>query len=424
MRSNFIENLTIDQIRKEILDFKNDNISQKLDFYYNTKSYSEILGVSRKEINHSNFISWILNSEESHGLGYYPFIKFLEILVIASKQSQSQQNKMMFDSIIAGDILVNKININTEKNIANIGKIDIYIEADIEYSSEKHKLQVIIENKVKSKEHKDQTKKYYDYFQSDSKDDFKNLYVFLTPLSTIELNELAEPECSCKEYIQINYQHLVDYLFEPILIKDISQQTKNIILEYKKSLSQPTQDIKDNEYTKGLIMAIGKEERDLLTKFWDKNQNLILSALYAIGSDPEQDPDVRQKVTSALNSIKNSRDRSLYSIYYNNELIKEKFQKADIGYQTVILLDKKKLINDEIFEYLRNDKTASNKLIANKNDEKKPNKLKYRLSDPPELYYKNEGYYIVRNWGVSNVPSFIEKMQKKFTGLRYDEHKV
>lgn len=417
------ENLTIDKIRKEILEFKNDTISQKLDTYYNAKSYSEILGVSRKEISHSNFISWILNGEESHGLGYYPFIKFLEILVIASHDYQSHKNKTMFDSIISGDILINKMNITTEANISNIGKIDIYIEADVDYSSEKHKLRCVIENKVNSKEHKDQTKKYYDYFQSYTNDSFKNLYVFLTPLSTIKLNELLEPECSCKEYIQINYQHLVDYLFEPILIKDISPKTKNIILEYQQSLSQPTQNIKEDEYTKGLIMAIGKEERDLLTKFWNKNQNLILSALYAIGSDPEQEPEVRDKVNSALNMIKSSKDRSLYSIYYKDELVAKEFKKADIGYQTVMLLKNKELINDEIFEYLRNDKSALTILIANKNDEKL-NKQKYRFSNEPELNFNGEGYYIARNWGVSGVHKFIEKMEKKFSGLKYQEHPV
>jgi hypothetical protein len=43
------------------------------------------------------------------------------------------------------------------------------------------------------------------------------------------LSDLEEPECSCKEYIQTNYQNLVDYLLEPILNMDASDKTKMIL---------------------------------------------------------------------------------------------------------------------------------------------------------------------------------------------------
>ena len=71
------DGLTIDQIRNEIIKFKNDVDSQRLDSYYSTKSYSEILGVSRRELSHSNFIAWLLNDQESHNLSSYPIKKFL-----------------------------------------------------------------------------------------------------------------------------------------------------------------------------------------------------------------------------------------------------------------------------------------------------------------------------------------------------------
>lgn len=43
-------NLTIDQIRNEIIKFKNDVVSQRLEKYYGTKSLGEIFGISRKEL--------------------------------------------------------------------------------------------------------------------------------------------------------------------------------------------------------------------------------------------------------------------------------------------------------------------------------------------------------------------------------------
>ena len=93
------EELSIDNIRNEIIKFKNDVISQKLDKYYSTKSYSEILGVSRRELSHSNFIAWLLNNQESHDLSSYPIKKFLEILVISSQEKHQLEHKKLFDSI-------------------------------------------------------------------------------------------------------------------------------------------------------------------------------------------------------------------------------------------------------------------------------------------------------------------------------------
>ena len=160
------DGLTIDQIRNEIIKFKNDVDSQRLDSYYSTKSYSEILGVSRKELSHSNFIAWLLNDQESHNLSSYPIKKFLEILVISSKEKQSHQHKELFDAIITDDLIINNLSVFTERAIEKVGRIDIYIEANISYSEKQQKLRIIIENKVATKEHSDQTKKYYDYYES------------------------------------------------------------------------------------------------------------------------------------------------------------------------------------------------------------------------------------------------------------------
>ena len=55
------------------------------------------------------------------------------------------------------------------------------------------------------------------------------------------------------------------------------KKTKFIIKEYLQTLSQPTLDKDVEQYKQGLIMALGSDERNLLTKFWNKNQKLILA---------------------------------------------------------------------------------------------------------------------------------------------------
>lgn len=423
-KQNF-ENLSISQIRNEIIKFKNDIVSQKLDKYYSSKSYSEILGVSRRELSHSNFIAWLLNIQESHNLSSYPIKKFLEILVISSRETQQEKHKELFDSIIIDDLKINNSYITTEKSIVGVGRVDIYIEVNISYSNKNQNLRIIIENKVATNEHRDQTTKYYNYYENLQDKSWKNLYVFLTPISGIELSELFEVECSCKEYIQTNYQNLVDYLLEPILNKNISEKTENIVKEYLQALSQPTQNEEDEEHKQGLIMAIGNEERELLTKFWDQNQKLILSALYAISSDPDQEKDVRDNISSALKSISNNqRDTSLLSISYNGIKEIEKIKKSDLGYKTIELLDSKRLIDQDLFTFLRKDKSCSFQLLKLKEEmtETEIKYRKYRHNMEPELFYDDKGYYVARNWGKSNIHKFIKAITKKVPMLSYEIH--
>ena len=161
-----VNELSIDQIRNEIIKFKNDVVSQRLDNHYNTKSYCEILGVSRKELSHSNFIAWLLNNQESHNLSSYPIKKFLEILVISSTKEQSTYHKKLFDAIIIGEISIDELEVITERSITGVGRVDIYIKANVSYSGKRQNLRIIIENKVTTKEHSDQTRKYYNYYES------------------------------------------------------------------------------------------------------------------------------------------------------------------------------------------------------------------------------------------------------------------
>ena len=134
------DDVSIELIRNEIIKFKNDPISQQLDTYYNTKTYSEILGVSRRELSHSSFLAWLFNNVESHNLASYPILKFFEILVISSNSQQAKENKELFDSIITGTVLIDQLDVQTEKSIQGVGRIDIYIEAELSYVNKKEKL--------------------------------------------------------------------------------------------------------------------------------------------------------------------------------------------------------------------------------------------------------------------------------------------
>tara|TARA_R110000868_G_scaffold207657_1_gene456634 strand:- start:1298 stop:2329 length:1032 start_codon:yes stop_codon:yes gene_type:complete len=131
--------------------------------------------------------------------------------------------------------------------------------------------------------------------------------------------------------------------------------------------------------------------------------------------------EVRQKRREERVSRTEKKDRSLFSILYSNELYEQDFKKSDIGYFTVMLLEKQGLINQEIFAVLRDDTSCSFKLLKLKEEMTETEKRysKYRFNKAPELIFDGKGYYVARNWGVNNVVKFIEKMEAKFPNISY-----
>lgn len=220
------DNFTIDQIRDEIIKFKNDPDFQKLENFYYSKSFSEILGVSRREISHSRFLSWLLGNLESHHLGEFPIKKFLDIILKFSNDKLKTKHSDLFNAFVTEDYLIERLFIKPEYAIKNVGRLDIYIELSLLIAGKTKNIQLIIENKVESRENNDQTNSYFNFFNPAEAEDNVVIYVYLTPISTLELIELTEPESNCKEFIHINYQSIVDYLIEPALNQNISGRTK------------------------------------------------------------------------------------------------------------------------------------------------------------------------------------------------------
>lgn len=416
------DNFTIDQIRDEIIKFKNDPDFQKLENFYYSKSFSEILGVSRREISHSGFLAWLLGNLESHNLGEFPIKKFLDIILKFSNDKLKTKHSDLFNSFVTEDYLIERLFIKSEYAIKNVGRLDIYIELTLLIAGKTKNIKLVIENKVESRENNDQTNSYFNFFNPTENDDNIVIYVYLTPISTLELIELTEPECNCKAFIQINYQSIVDYLIEPALNQNISTRTQNILTEYLKSLSQPSIDEEADGHKQELIMALGNEERKLLSSFWEKNQKLILASLYAISSDPEQEKDTRDSIREALDSLSSDKDRSTYNIKYNGAVFKRNFKKSDIGLQTINLLNAKGLIDHNILNYLKEDKSCSFLLLKKKEDftETEIKYRKYKTNDAPELIFNGEEFYVARNWGIGNIHKLINKFTDKFPGLEYE----
>ena len=396
------EELDVEDIKRLIRAFNDDADVQKLKSLYSTKSFPEIMGVSRGEISHSSFIAWMLNTDESHGLGNFTLKKLLEILVYYGEKKISKQNKGLVNSIILSDFQLNDVLVTTEKSIPKAGRLDIYIEAKVFIPSDgkEQRLFIVLENKVNAKEGKGQTEKYYDYFEGVRKGDDIYLYVYLTPLSSLALSELKEPECSCKEFIQINYQSIADFIIKKALKRELTDRTRFILSEYSLSLSQPS--IEEDTNKKEILMALGEEEKDLLNKFWNKNQNLIKAALYAISSDADQEEDARKSA-----EILNAKDFSKY--VFNGEVYgKGRLVLAVI--QHYVALNPMITYRELVRKFPQNLQGSKGTLAVKSEAKERRNFLK-----PEELITLGDDSVIAvsNQWGSGNIPRFLEHVRNE-----------
>lgn len=396
-----MEEYTIDKIRDEIIKFKNDPDSQKLESFYYSKSFSEILRVSRREISHSSFIGWLLNKAESHNLGDFPIRKFIDIILKFS-DDKLKSNTSIYNSFVTEDYDIERVNVEREKAIKKVGRLDIYVELTLLISDKKQNVKLIIENKVESKENNDQTNSYYNYYNSISRENEIVIYIYLTPISTLELIELEEPECNCKEFIQINYQSIVDYLIEPALAQNISDQTRNILKEYLKSLSQPSIDEEIDGHKQELIMALGTEERKLLSSFWNKNEKLILAALYAISSDPEQEEDTRNNVKEALTSLSSGKDYTKY-IFNGNKYGKNRLVLAVIK----DYVNNNPTITYEDLQVVFPNSLQGIETFTTETEAKQKKDRRNFIKKNELITLSNATIAVSTQWGIGNIEPFI-----------------
>ena len=124
----------------------------------------EALGAIKVELRHSEFLAFLMNPNQNHGLGDF-FIKRLLQKAVAGKKTDS----LPFTAI--------------DLDIWNLEDIEIrreWHQIDILVLSETRQLAIIIENKIGTKEHSNQLQRYYKSVEQQFHD-WKILGIYLTP---------------------------------------------------------------------------------------------------------------------------------------------------------------------------------------------------------------------------------------------------
>ncbi|MBQ2438786.1 MAG: PD-(D/E)XK nuclease family protein [Paludibacteraceae bacterium] len=403
--------------KKEIIDdiiaFNNDVDVQRLKEIYYSQTLPEIFAVSRRELTHSSFLAWLFATSSNHGLGTAPLVQLLELYVLKSRE---QKKKWITDkvsnAIITRDFHISECTSVTEEAVVTAnarGRADIVLTCEINLPNlSLNKLKIVIENKVYSDEHGNQTQTYFDYYESKKEKQEKVLYIYLTPPTSIA-------DADCPEFIHITYQDLLEHVFEPIRRRiDISQRTQFILNEYISSLSIPADVMEDKNVThiQTSILAIGMEEKELLQAFWDKNNRLIIAALTAISSDDDNEAiDDAKKLLQNLSQ----RDFSKYMVNGNGPYCKNRTVEAAVK----LYLEKN---NDTTIDELKNifpdNLRRTFGVIRSCHDEIK-DKTRYFEAEHPET---KEKFFICNQWG-RYTNDFVDYVNAANLGIRIEKYK-
>lgn len=186
-----------------------DNLKDQTDF-----NVFETLSLVNNEIRHSNVLAWLLNPYENHELGDFFTRQFI--------RSVYKKNKRLFTSNI------NKLK-SEEIFLWEFDDVEVLREhenIDLLIIDKTHELVVAIENKVYSKEQRNQLKKYEQKVKL-IPDITRTMFVYLT----LDGSDSSNPST----WANFSYDDVLDLLDSVKEIK-ASEKVKNFIEDYKSIL--------------------------------------------------------------------------------------------------------------------------------------------------------------------------------------------
>ena len=198
--------MKLEELKSHYDKLLKDEDFDKLDLGLKNPNIFQILRITKNEIRHSNFLSWLLDPNQSHKLGDIFLKRFLREVFSSDKFD-------MIDQVDVEGMDLSKVEIEREwKNIDILIKLENVV--------------VCVENKVLSKEHSNQLKRYKEIIQSQFPNHHQT-FVFLTP-------DGDNSEDESETYEPISYEFIVESLERIVSVygESLNQQVKNYIKDY------------------------------------------------------------------------------------------------------------------------------------------------------------------------------------------------
>ena len=396
--------ITREKVEEWLMQVHSNQATRAIIRKINQNSILDIYGIARSETHHSKFLAWLFNPNESHNTGELAQRKLLNIAVRRGLEQNNQSKdflwvkKRVLTSASLSSTSTSNVQVLTESYVEAQGKkgakgrIDVLV-SNLALGGEL--INIIIENKIYSNEHDEQTTTYFEGINKKFPDK-KNIFLYLTPKSNWEMPKEDGPSCTCKDFIEINYQDILTEVLTSILEEPISSATRIAIEDYIHCITSPS--IHSKNYNS---MATDKETNEMLKKFWDANEDLIRAAIYAFASSEDEDSKVEiNNLKEALDSYTISRDYTQYRIngqgtYSKNALVKEIVTR---------IIEK----GGDFMGTLKNlDAKCTIRLLQTEDHYKKKQAFK--------LDYNGGSIYITNQWRIGNISSFINAVNEDNT---------
>jgi hypothetical protein len=224
------------------------------------------LDIVDKERRHSNFLAWLLDPSESHGLGDYFLKLFLQKMAMESSEIELVDSPSIFD-------------------IEHWSYEDVQIEREWKYidiliRDDENKFVCVIENKIYSEEHSDQLQRYRETTENKFKD-YEKLFVFLT---------VEETKPSDDMYIPVSYRFIAEIVekLEKNKKDKVSEEILNFISDYRKMLRRYIMEESEIQEICRKIYAKHSDALDLIYKYMpDKRTQLYEITKNIIENDPD-----------------------------------------------------------------------------------------------------------------------------------------
>lgn len=228
----------------------------------------DILGVSNKELQHSNFLAWFFDPKESHNLGDFALKEFIKIY-FKENQFQNLGNETGLSVFDFVQLDFDDLEIRRE-----------YKNIDLIFLSRHNEFCIVIENKIYSPEKKGQLEKYRKLIESEYLEFKHKIYIYLS------LYDQQISESEQDNYVQLNYEHIIK-LIEQVISSQrlkLADKTRFVFEQYLQTLKSM---LNKNEKIEKVAQQLYKKYKsafDLVFKYsiptngseiWNKIQNLV-----------------------------------------------------------------------------------------------------------------------------------------------------
>ena len=237
-----------------------DTDFQKLNRKLESKHISlwKILGKLKNDENtYSDFLSYFLDPAEEHGLDD-KFFKLFLIRILLSERQNVGSTKTNIHPIDIEMLDFSNLVVSREHSLTTYGRVDIVAKDKV------NKILLIIENKLYSKEGKEQTVRYNKGQKATfSIDDYPTNNRFLIFLSPDGMSPGDE------NFISASYQTIIDAIVELLDKHIVSNKVKTILIDYVNNLKE---------------IIVDSEKLDLAEQIYSRYANVI-DFLYKVGHE-------------------------------------------------------------------------------------------------------------------------------------------